>query len=100
MVLTQHICLCIYYCLESINALHASFPCIIIRHSNTTNWNVSTSDSTAVGRELPVTTFDNALSLSKGVDLCLTLQHHLFHVSRILGKTRRGTHLFSHVKDI
>jgi len=27
--------------------------------------------------ELTVTTFDNALSLSEGVDLCLTLQHHL-----------------------
>jgi hypothetical protein len=54
-----------------------------------------------LSEELTVTTFDNPLGLSEGVNLCLTLQHHLM----ILPKSHAGedggeTHLFGHVIDI
>ena len=92
MVLTQHICHCIYYCRVN-HALQVSFLCIIIRHSNTTMSIDILRVTQPRSDELPVTAFDNALSLSEGIDLCLALQHHLFHVSRILSKTEQDAPL-------
>ena len=51
--------------------------------------------------ELTVITFDNALSLSEGVDLCLTLQHYLMILLVSHGGEDGGeTYLFCHIIDI
>jgi hypothetical protein len=51
--------------------------------------------------QLPMATFNDALGLPEGVDLCLTLQHHLILCEPyILGAGGGETHLFGHGKDI
>ena len=94
-VLTQYFCSCIY-CLESITLCRCCRFHFHVYYHREQRYNTSINVRKDMIRvihllsgELTVTTFDNALSLSEGVDLCLTLQHHLMILfkSHTQGKT-------------
>jgi hypothetical protein len=78
---------------------------IITRNNDTTTYKREKKDLIRVthllSSELTVTAFDNALSLSERVNLCLALQHHLMVLLSLTSREDGGeTHLFGHVIDI